>query len=353
MKKTITIVAAIASLAFCSCVKENDFNDEELDKGNLIVNVGLKGESETKAPTAYTGYQAYEKKVNKVQILVFDSKGRMNNYIDSGTSTSSIKIETSIGAKTIWAVVNGPSLDEIITLDELKAKAIDLSINSTTESEGFLMSGHITTTVSAAANNELSITVQRHTARVALQKVTNNLPKAYKKIKIKNVMLTNVVGNQNIEGSALEATWYNQMGRVTGTNNQDKIIDGSVSCEATCPSLTFHSVENELTNGSILNPASPYLMYAYPNSTSTDVTGWMSSFSPRKTRLIVSAEIEGQIYYYPMTLDKLSRNTSYTIELVINGLGSEDPDQPVVKGVCSATITVADWISGSSYEEKI
>ncbi len=353
MKKAITILAAIASLAFCSCVKENNLKDEDSDKGSLIVNVGLKGEPETKAPTAYTGSLSYEKKVNKVQILVFDSKGRLNNYIDSGTATSSIKIETSIGAKEIWAVVNGPSLDEILTLDELKTKAIDLSINSTTESEGFIMSGHISTTVSAAANNELSITVERHTARVALQKVTNSLPKAYKQIRIKNVMLTNLVGNQNIEGSASAETWYNQMGRVTGTSVQDQIINGSVSKEASCPSLTFHSIESDLTNSSVLNPSTPYLLYAYPNKTATDVTGWSGTFSPRKTRLVVSVEIEGLTYYYPMTLESFNRNTAYTVELVITGLGSEDPDSPVVKGSCSATIKVADWVSGSSYEEKI
>ena len=348
MKKGIFIMAAIAAIV-CSCEPENDcLPCQEEKTATLNVSLDFEDDAQTKA-TSYVTNQTYETAINNVQILVFDSSGALNAYVDAGTKTGSITINTTAGSKTVWGVVNGPNLSGITTLSALQSKAVDLSANSTTASTGFVMAGSTTCTVSSSTT--ASIQVRRLVARVALQKVNNSLPASYGAITINNVTLINVVGNQNLNGSASISTWYNKMGRENG-GSEPAIIDG-VNCFASCPTLTFKSVGSSVANGGSLTPSTPYLFYTYPNSTTTDATGWASNFTARKTRLVVTATISGTKYYYPVVIDTPQRNTAYTVELTITGLGSTDPDKPVVKGSVNASVTVQGWSAGAVYEETI
>ena len=351
MKKTLFIMAAIASMA-CSCDKNSDCEPcQEADtKATLNVSLDFEDEPQTRA-TSYVTAQTYETKVNDVQVLVFDSTGALNAYVDADTKTSGISISTTAGSKTVWAVVNGPNLSSITTLSALQSTAVDLGANSTTETTGFVMAGSTTCTVGSSAATA-SIAVKRLVARVALQKINNSLPGSYGALTVNNVTLINVAGNQNLAGSASVSTWYNKMGRKDGATATGQIIDGSTFV-ASHPTLTFKSVGSAVANGGSLTPTTPYLFYCYPNSTTTDATGWSSSFTARKTRLVVAATIGGTKYYYPVVIDTPARNTAYTVELTITGLGSTDPDKPVQKGSITASVTVEGWASGAVYNETI
>ena len=349
MKRIISCMIVFTAL-FSACNKKEDCTICYAEPAVLDITLCLEQEPTTKA-TAYLSSQTYEKQVNNVQILVFDSSGALNIYKDVGTATSGISINTTTGPKTIWAVINGPSLASIKTLSALRNTAVDLGNNSTTASEGFVMSGSSEITVGSASTS-VSIQVERLLSRVALQKITNSLPASYGTMTINNVCLTNVVGNQNLAGAATISTWYNKMGRKDGATTSSQIIDGATYL-ASHPTLTFKSVESSVASGASHTPTTPYLFYTFPNSTGNDVTGWATSFTARKTRLVVAATIGGKKYYYPVVIDTPSRNNAYTIELTITGLGSTDPDTPVVKGSVNASITVLGWTSGTVYEEII
>ena len=353
MKKTFSILA-LAAAVLCSCDKNADCvpcqkAEENQEPATLSVSLGFD-DPETRAVTAYTTAQDYEKAVNSVQILVFDASGKINMYKDAGTAVSDIQLSTTAGQKTVWAVVNGPDLSAVATLSALQTKAVDLADNSLTKTEGFVMAGSTSCTVSATGGTA-AVTVSRLVSRVALQKVTNSLPSGYGALKIDNVTLINVVGNQNLAGNASIATWYNKMGRKDGGAQAD-IIDGSTN-KASCPSLTFAAPAATVNNGAAHTPATPHLFYCYPNATSADANGWVSSFTARKTRLVVAATISGTKYYYPVTINTPERNKAYTVELTITGLGSTDPDQPVSKGAITASVTVQEWLPGTTYEETI
>ena len=351
MKKTLFIMAAVAAMA-CSCDKDADCEpcQEAQTKATLNVSLDFEDEPQTRA-TSYVTAQTYETKVNDVQVLVFDSTGALNAYVDADTKTSGISISTTAGSKTVWAVVNGPNLSSITTLSALQSTAVDLGANSTTETTGFVMAGSTTCTVGSSAATA-SVAVKRLVARVALQKINNSLPGSYGALTVNNVTLINVAGNQNLAGTASVSTWYNKMGRKDGATATGQTIDGSTYV-ASHPTLTFKSVGSAVANGGSLTPTTPYLFYCYPNSTTTDATGWSSSFTARKTRLVVAATIGGTKYYYPVVIDTPARNTAYTVELTITGLGSTDPDKPVQKGSITASVTVEGWASGAVYNETI
>ena len=352
MRKTISILA-MAAAVLCSCDKNADCVPcEQQETGTLAVSLLFDEGAQTKAVPSFTTSQTYETQVNKVQVFVFDEAGKINIYKDAGTTQSNISISTTTGKKTIWAVVNGPDLSEVASLAELEDTAIDLAANSTTAATGFVMAGSTSCTVSATAATA-NISVSRLVARVALQKVTNQLPDGYGALTIDNVVLTNVAGNQNIAGDATPATWYNKMGRKDGATESSQIIDGETN-KASCEALTFKSVKQEVAHGSNLNIATPYLFYSFPNSNTAGSTGWVNPFTARASRLVVTATIDGVKYYYPVTLSKkLERNKAYTVEITITGLGSTDPDKPIEKGGLTAAITVLDWVDGGSYEETL
>ena len=353
MRKTISILA-MAAAVLCSCDKNADCVpcEDQQETGTLAVSLLFDEGAQTKAVTSFTTSQTYEKQVNKVQIFVFDESGKINIYKDAGTTQSNISISTTTGKKTIWAVVNGPDLSEVASLAELEDTALDLAANSTTAATGFVMAGSTSCTVSASAATA-NISVSRLVARVALQKVTNQLPDGYGALTIDNVVLTNVAGNQNIAGDATPATWYNKMGRKDGATESSQIIDGETN-KASCEALTFKSVKQEVAHGSDLNITTPYLFYSFPNSNTAGSTGWVNPFTARASRLVVTATIDGVKYYYPVTLSKkLERNKAYTVEITITGLGSTDPDKPIEKGGLTAAITVLDWVDGGSYEETL
>ena len=354
MKKTLLLMAAVAAMA-CSCDGDKDCipcqkEEGQEQKATLQVSLDLEGEPQTRV-TNYVTAQAYETAVNDVQIFVFDSKGALATYLDADTKTSGISINTIYGEKTVYAVVNGPDLSEITTQNELENTAVDLGANSTTTSKGFVMVGSSTCNVSGSTAT-VSIAVKRLVARVALQKITNSLPASYGSLTVNNVMLINVAGNQNLECTAAISKWYNKMGRKDGATSSSQIIDGTTNL-ASHPSLTFMSVSKTVANGSSLAPATPYLFYTYQNNCTAEGSGWATTFSARKTRLVVTATIGGTKYYYPISIDSPNRNTAYTVELTITGLGSSDPDILVEKGAITATVTVDPWQSGAVYNETI
>lgn len=352
-KRIIAIAAACAALAACSKEPVGSAIVTQ-EKGSIVFTLAGDEPAVTRAVTAYTESQPYEKQVNKVQLFVFGSDGAINFYQNLGTATSGT-ISTTAGAKTVWAVVNGPDLSTIGTLSALQATAVDLSANSTTTSTGFVMAGSNTVTVTNGGTANCAITVSRLVSRVALSSIVNKLPQSYGAITVDRVFLSNVVGNQNLAGNAAASTWYNKNGRADeSTRNATHIIDGS-TYKASCEALTYKGVGQSVANGATHSPSTPYLFYSFPNSSTVAPSGFQSTFSAQRTVLTVVTTISGKTYYYPVVLDNatLERNKAYTVGLTITGLGSEDPNKPVEKGSLSATITVSDWIAGEVYDETI
>ena len=358
MKKIFLFLAAATLVGMAACNKPEErssSNPESQSEGTISFRLTPEDgpAPATRAVTAYTTAQTYETKVNKVQVFVFNSDGKLAAYKDNGTSLTGT-ISTTAGTKTVWAVINGPSLSSVSTLSALQETAVDLSANSTTATTGFVMAGNGSCTVSGTGSVDCSFHVSRLASRVALVSVDNKLPASYGALKIERIFLCNVVGNQNIAGDAAPATWYNQDGRKDeSTRNTTHIIDGS-TYKASCETLTYKSVGQTVANGASHTPSTPYLFYAYPNSSTVAPNGYANPFTAKQTVLTVVATVDSKIQYYPVVLNSaLARNTSYTVGLTITGLGSDDPDKPVTKGSIAVTITVDGWTAGAVYDETI
>jgi len=358
MKTLFPLLVAAALLGTAACSKPESHHPgraDDLPEG--VISFSLSPDegqvSLTRAATAYTTAQPYETRVNKVQVFVFNADGRLAAYKDNGTSLTGT-VATTAGEKTVWAVVNGPDLSSVTTLQGLRESAVDLSANLTDPAAGFVMSGSGTCTVTGTGESGCDFHVSRLAARVALVGVENRLPASYGSLRVERVFLCNVVGNQNVAGDAAPATWYNQDGRKDESpRSASHIIDGS-TYRASCESLTYRSVGESVANGGSHAPSTPYLFYAYPNDSAVTPDGFSNPFSPKRTLLTVAATVGGVLQYYPVVLSSgLERNCTYSVALTITGPGSDDPGRPVTKGSVSVTVAVDGWTSGAVYDETI
>lgn len=350
MKKTLMLAAAACALLSASCQKDiQEPKNETKEEGRISLSVKIDDDIMSKAP--YLDEEDYETSVKNCQILVFDENGNLNLHHNvDDLDLTSIELTTTIGTKEIYAVINGPDLSETCeTFAEFAATEIDLGTNWRNTSIGFKMIGSATCEVSSSNVVTPLIKVSRLTSRVVLQKITNNIPSAYGDLKINGIALTNVVGNQNILGNAEITTWFNKGGR----RPDGSIIDFSNGYSADEYELTSIAINKTISLNSSWSV--PYLVYGYANNTAGDAYGWdgSSEFTARKTRLVVSADIDGTTYYYPITLNKLERNTTYTIDLTITGFGSLDPDILVEKGSFNASVEISGWKTGDTYTETL
>lgn len=347
MKHLFLFLAMVA--ASVSCEKEAQTR-EAASEGIIRLTIEPGG-PESRAGTPGVSAQNHETAIRKVDILVFDEQGRLNLHHAAGTSVSDIQFSVSTGQKEIWAVINGPDLGSVLRLTNLKTMRTLLEDNVINGSgPGFIMTGSQSCTVTPAAEgNRCTVTVSRLAARVALTRLSVNLPSSYKNVRIDHVMLINVIANQNLSGTENPSIWYNKKGLA----ESGSVIDGSADREADCPDLTFWKAGTVVQNRSSLPLDTPWYFYGYANPTVLDSAGSDGPFHAEKTRLVVCAEIDGRTYYYPVTLPSFDRNTAYEVELTIEGLGTDRPDILPEKRSVSTTVAIRPWQPGSVLTENI
>ncbi len=374
MKTKILLLASAAMIAAASCTQESPLETgsqhPDGQEGKLIVNLSCGAPAtRAEAVSEYNEETDYEMAINKVEVLVFDKvSGDLHGYLNAGTETS-IEMNVLSGEKTIYAIVNSPEdLSRITEENDLNDVVIRLEHNSINESNGFVMAGKSHVTVTSGTTTAPTIMVDRFTSRIALVKVINDLPAAYGELVIEDIFLANVVANQNLGADADATLWYNIMGRTANATTSDDII-GVGDNMGTCPDLTHKVAELTIPNAvrvseevedadgeteenAPVNFKEPnYLFYAFPNAprpVPTDEMPWdTDSFEGGDTRLILTATVDGKLFYYPIVLERLDRNTSYDVSVRISGFGVTDPDDDISKGVLKFDIQASEWGMGA------
>ncbi len=341
MKKNLVFMTWVSLVAAVSCARmpmeealvTDEVENQEL--GTLVFKVG-SDVPKTRAESVFGKEEDYEHNLNKVEIFVFDNKtGELNGYFNAENNASGT-MNVTVGEKDVWAVANS-SLDftGVTKRDDFLNLSIALEDNSTDPSKGFVMAGNTETAVNVKTGEtvDASVTVRRFTSRIALVKVVNKLPPAYKGLEIKDVFLSNVVASQSIGGETDVKKWYN----AAGLSGEDKIGFGISGNQ---PQLTHNTDGISVDNGA--ESATEICLYSYPNDSEDS-----------KTRLILTSIIDGKNYYYPVEIPCLLRNTSYDVSVTITGLGVDDPDGKIEKGGIEFIVTPKEWDMGDAIEKEL
>ena len=164
MKKATLFLAAVAATALVSCNKDRGASIP--GEGRPVeFNVSIQGAPVTRATgTTY----ADESKVNDLQVFVFDETGALQDYKAAGAAMPATLSATS-GTRTVWAVVNAPSMADITTASQLEERASLLSDNGR---DSFVMTG--STTGEIVDGGTVAITVKRIVSRVSVAKISTD-----------------------------------------------------------------------------------------------------------------------------------------------------------------------------------
>ena len=92
--------------------------------------------------------------------------------------------------------------------------------------------------------------------------------------------------------------------------------------------------------------------YTYPNPYGSGaVTG--SDWGPRPTRLVVEAQLGGDLYYYPVVLPELKQNTRYHVYLHVVRPGALSPDEDMEKQAAVFDVNIVAWHGTEKVTETI
>lgn len=352
MKKKLLFgwAAAVAVLLTGAC-NQVPQPSTETETGTLTVKPVFEGRN-VATRGAITTHVGCEIALNSIQLLLFDANGYLEHYTTFEEEETEIVFSLRAGTFKAWVIANGPDYSNCLTEEDLCSRKIDLATYNNPAS-GFVMAGNSNCTVVAGEMNDCVVDISRLVSRITLKSITSMLPQAYGTITVDYVMLENVVSKYDLNGEWNSQGWYNPMGRMTETPLVQAHVVNPPTYPADQPQLTFRTLGNQNEFDQEDSYSTPLRFYAYPNATTIDHTGFVSPFSTRYTRLVIKATIDGNAYYYPISIPNLLRNNAYDISVTLVGLGSNDPDTPVVKGTYDIAISIDPWIDGGEINERI
>ena len=315
MKIIYLISAALAALTLLSCEREN-INAESKP---IKVTVSIQGTAPTRATSVSYSDEA---KVESLQVYVFNN-GKLEDYQDAGAAMTAQLTATS-GMRTVWALVNAPTLKNLTTENELKAKISRLADNDT---DAFVMVG--STSQELKDGLTVPVTVKRFVSRVSIKKISTDFQSALasETVSIDGIYLINVAGDNTYAADGAPSTWVNQLKHKD--NEYDALLYDKVS--ATVSNKKAYEKE--------------HVFYPYPNPTDRDT--YDAAWAPRHTILVVEVTLQNKKGYYPVILPILERNKTYVIdEMIIRHLPNDEPYKPLETGDASVQITVNEWEVG-------
>lgn len=311
MRIKFCFAACVAALAMIGCnekIAGLPSGDEEIvpvgeDEVRLTVDVS---DPQTRISGTYT-----DKKINKVQLFVFDKLGVLETTATS--TTPSVSLTCKNGEKHLVALVNTHTLNDVKTLDDLSNRKVDLKDMSEANE---VMVGCIFDTL--RVNKNVHLTVDRLAAMVVINKLAVNfVSQQYfqKPVTIKAIYLTNVAGERCYMTDTPTTFWYNEGG-------YDPL---------TCPAVICDELEDEVIISGAQPSYNAHYFYCYPNG------------QEKPTRLVVETEIDGETFYYPINIGTILPGNKYICSLNIKHLGSYSPEVLVEEGTVTATFAVSSW----------
>lgn len=315
MKIIYLFSAALAALTLLSCERENINTESKPVK----VTVSIQGTAPTRATSVSYSDEA---KVGSLQVYVFNN-GKLEDYQNAG-ATMTAQLTATSGLRTVWALVNAPTLKDLTTENELKAKVSRLADN---DIDAFVMVG--STSQELKDRLAVPITVKRFVSRVSIKKISTDFQEALSSqtVSIDGIYLINVAADNTFAADGTPNTWVNQLKHKD--NDYDALLYDKVS--ATVSNKKAYEKE--------------HVFYPYPNPTSQDT--YDSAWAPRHTILVVEVTLQNKKGYYPVVLPILESNKTYVIdEMIIRHLPNDDPYKPLETGDASVQITVNEWEVG-------
>ena len=331
MKRKIFVAASVLA-AMISCERNEGSHSVNTGADKAMLEVRMVSED-----TKVSGEGGDEEKsVSDYQVLVYDMSSRsLESYAKPDPDAVDVQFECRLGEKEIVVLANAPDMSDMISYDAFLVKKSYLADNS----EGNLvMEGNASMDLSLSGGS-VTVDLRRMVSKVILDGITVDFEHdEYDDLDfiLKKIYLTNVAGDMTYSAETADpALWYN---KIVQTSSDD--VDGMIL-------ETFTDVNLK----GATDYTSSHHFYCYPNPYEND--DFSLQWSPRPTRLVVEAELGGEVFYYPVSLPVLERNNRYHVTLHIVRPGAKTPEQEMDRQAASFTINIVGWQGSSSVSETI
>lgn len=317
--RALSIIALIAASCTHNALQEDMSTFVTIDVSST--------ETRTTSTTAEN-----ESNIHSLQVFVFDADGTIDTI--GSAEGSSLKMKVTCGkGKIIWAIANYTKSLNIKNAQELQEQVLPLSAS---RPDGLIMCGN--TLLDIRENAKINLTLTRMVSKISLSRISRQFSSpslAARKLQIKSIYMINVPGEISIAGKCQQNGWKNR--RMYEMGDSDRLLCDN-NLNITLDNLSEYSTAHHF--------------YCYPNECTEDNSD--DAWSPRKTRLVIEAELGGKTRFYSLTLPEVGRNRSYVIEkIILRGKGTLTPDNPYGTMECSAQIRITDWTSGATYTEEL
>lgn len=335
MKRLIIPFLALAAIAACQKTPQAT-PAENNEFGYLSVSLSQERPVTKADPTPATDEEKAEKKVS---VYVFNKRnGRLDAYKDIATSGTECKFKLTTGEKTVYALINGANLqgrETVTSITELESLIDDIS-TGTIAVNGLTMFGSTNVTVTMASEATAAVTVNRLVSRVVVNRIVNNLPAQYGKMKFECAYLANAYSKSTLKG--VTSDMVNPDGYADAAKTKEI---GKAGEQGSCAPYMFRTIGQEVLVGNAMS--TPVSLYCQPNPSDTYTT------------LLLYVTYGGDLSgYYPIKLSKkLAANTTYSLDITCNNPPVYKPDDPFDVNGLNVTITVSDWTTGEQYTVEL
>ena len=301
----------VAALAVCGCAS---MEQETAPVSGEMVELSFRVPSQNM--TRVIG-NVPEDEVHDLQVFVFGLDGQLHAY--GHALSDQLTMTCSTGDKHVAALVNAPLVNTVADEATLRGLVSSFSDNS---KDGFVMSGIEEMVIDKTS--EVTIPVSRLVSKVVLSSIKNDfefIQHQSMNFEIKSIFLTNAAKDRKYFSQSAPSEWYN------------KDISDMAQLISQAGILMYDSFEPvKLEYGGTYE--SGRFLYCYPNPLEEGM---------EPTCLVVEAELEGNIYYYPVRLPSMESNKCYSVALTICRPGSLTPDEPVEKQEAIFNVEVKPW----------
>lgn len=319
----LVLAAAVTALAVSSCRKESLSGEDGMVSVEFNVG-GVVADSRMVSPSASS-----EAHIDRWALLLFAEQD--SKLIACGTSGNASGIVCTIPAGNYFVrvVVNYPTAGDNAFVPQsvgtLNAYRSFVALLGSNAPGSLMMTGAETIAFTpSSATQSISVPVRRLVAKAGVERITTaftNPAHAAKTFTVRKIYLTNVYTRTKLEqdytptGLPVSSSyWYNRMG-----------LRADESAVAANDALLGDlAVNRVIANGTSYE--TPHYFYFYPNPVQNDRRS--TSWTVRHSRLVVEASLDGQVYYYVVTLPASSRNRTYVVsEMRILQPGSITPEE--------------------------
>ncbi len=316
-----------------------------------VVSISIVPENSSvhsRATGATHGVQADDNTVQTLEFFIFrtdgDDAGMLDTYkkftSSELTGLTGININTTTGAKIIYAIANSHKADwtNVKTLSQFKTVLGGLKDE---QLKNFTMTGSVEATLQVTSS--VNISISRLVARVKLASIkTDFAGTPYQGSALENVKvyLTNVSADKLYANgaNASNATVY---------NHKEVVAEQVELCNASMPGMLYDEISQSVNDAGY---TTAHYFYCYENTLAAETT------DKRFTKLVIQGDLNGHTYYYPISINQegfgyssandhagVKRNTAYSVEVTICRPGSNDPDKELEHGALTANVNILDW----------